>query len=397
MIASLLREVQERHGVTPESGIQVVSVRALAGRPFDPGWPLLLVPPPEATQTGAGNEAPLGALAGRVAHGASPAQLLRHLYPPDHPLVGLDGATDTTVASVTDESLAAGSWLVPELSGEWNAASPHGLPWLVARLRGPGGCPWDAEQTHQTLKRFVIEEAYEVYDALDAGSTPALADELGDLLLQVVLHAHYAAEDGVFDLADVYRAVVTKIVRRHPHVFGDVVVGSADEVLRNWESIKTAERAERGTSAASDTMPAAFRGLSPSLPALLYAQEMQERAASLGYDWPDLEGVIEKLAEEAEELLNAREDVQRRDEFGDLLLVTVNLGRKLGLDAEASLRGASAKFARRFRTVERLAEARGSELARMTFEELDELWDDAKRIERADVEPLVARGREGET
>lgn len=400
MIASLLRELDEIHGMTPETGIQIVSPASLLRRPFDPGWPLLLVPAPTPssptgaqTDGGATTETSSVAgppLAGRAVRASTPAQLLRHLYPADHPLVGLGGGHDTTLAAVTDATLGEGAWLVPALTDERNVASPHGLPWLVARLRAPGGCPWDAEQTHQSLKKFVLEEAYEVYDALDAGSTPGLAEELGDLLLQVVLHAHYAAEEGVFDLADVYRAVVTKIVRRHPHVFGDVVAESADEVLRNWETIKAQERAEREPVPSSDSMPAAFRGLSSSLPALHYAQEMQERAASLGYDWPDIQGVIEKLAEEAQELLDAHDDAHRREEFGDLLFVLVNLGRKLGVDAEGSLRAASSKFARRFRTVERLAEGSGRQLQGMTLEELDELWDEAKRIERAGPRPSTA-------
>jgi MazG family protein len=272
---------------------------------------------------------------------------------------------------------------VPPLLGEANLASPHGLPWLAARLRAPDGCPWDREQTHQTLRRHLLEEAHEVYDALEAGSTPNLASELGDLLLQVVLHAEYAAEAGVFDLTDVYRSIMAKIVRRHPHVFGDVVAGSVEEVIRNWETIKAGERAELAAAGddapAIEGMPAAFAGLSRSLPALAYAQEMQERAASLGYDWPDVEGVIDKLEEEALELLAAEGPEARHEEFGDLLLVIVNLGRKLGIDAEAALRAANAKFARRFARVERLAG--GKRLADMTFEDLDLLWQAAKREE----------------
>jgi MazG family protein len=262
-------------------------------------------------------------------------------------------------------------------------ASPHALPWLVARLRAPDGCPWDREQDHLTLRKFLLEESYEVYDALEQGSTPELAEELGDLLLQIVLHAHYAAEDGVFDMSDVYRQVMTKIVRRHPHVFGDVVAESAAEVVRNWEQIKAGERAaapaDDGQSEPRDeSMPAAFAGLSRSLPALAYAQEMQERAASLGYDWPSVEGVLEKVREEAAEVVAASTDAERGEEFGDLLMVLVNLGRKLGLDAEAALRAASAKFAARFAHVERAAAARDVQLRALSMDELDELWQAAK-------------------
>jgi MazG family protein len=209
-----------------------------------------------------------------------------------------------------------------------------------------------------------------------------------------VLHAEHAAEAGVFDLSDVYRSIMAKIVRRHPHVFGDVEARTPGEVLRNWETIKAGERADAaavdavvGTTSAGvagerstrQSMPAAFAGVSRSLPALAYAQEIQERAASLGYDWPDVEGVIDKLEEEALELLAADGESQRREEFGDLLLVIVNLGRKLGIDAEGALRSANAKFAGRFARVERLADDRP--LATMTFDELDELWARAKREE----------------
>jgi len=253
----------------------------------------------------------------------------------------------------------------------------------MAHLRSPKGCPWDREQDHMRLRKFLLEEAYEVYDALDKGSTPELAEELGDLLLQIVLHAQYAAEDAVFDLTDVYRQVVTKIVRRHPHVFGDVVAESAAEVIRNWEQIKAGERAALSASGAEakpvdGSVPQAFAGLSKSLPALAYAQEMQERAASLGYDWPSIEGVLEKVTEEAAELTGAADDGQRAEEFGDLLMVLVNLARKSGIDAEAALRAASAKFAKRFADVERQAAARDVELRALSFEELDELWDRAK-------------------
>jgi MazG family protein len=266
---------------------------------------------------------------------------------------------------------------------------------IMERLRGPQGCPWDREQTLRTLRPYVLEETYEVLEAIDAGDPGEHCEELGDLLLQIVLHAQYAAEEGVFDLADVQRAITTKIIRRHPHVFGDVKAETADDVVRNWEQLKAAERdaqaAERDAQAAgaeathlpSADMPPAFAGLSRSLPALAYADEMQARAASLGYDWPDLEGVIDKIAEEASELLAASDDRQRHEEYGDLLFVIVNMGRKLGIDAEASLRAASRKFAARFARVERLAEEQGRELRALGLDALDDLWQEAKREEAA--------------
>jgi tetrapyrrole methylase family protein/MazG family protein len=313
--------------------------------------------------------------------------MLRALYPAHHAVNGLAGAADSTVGEVDDGTLADHAHFLPALSPLANTASPHALPWLVARLRAPDGCPWDREQDHLTLRKFLLEETYEVYDALEKGSTPELAEELGDLLLQIVLHSQYSSEDGVFDLTDVYSHVVTKIVRRHPHVFGDVVADSAAEVIRNWEQIKAGERAERsaavGESGERDqSLPEAFAGLSKSLPALAYAQEMQERAASLGYDWPSIDGVLDKVTEEAAEVIAARSEEERREEFGDLLLVLVNLARKTGIDSEAALRAASAKFAARFAKVERIATQRDVQLRDLTLDELDELWQEAKVMAR---------------
>ena len=369
---ALIDEVRSRFDVGPADGLQLLTPAALVARPFDPGVAMLVV-------ADAGDAGPASApLAGGAAHGDNAVAMLRGLYPADHPARALSASRDTTIGELRAEDLAANSWFVPALEPLRNIASPHALPWLVARLRAPDGCPWDREQDHLSLRKFLLEETYEVYDALEHGSTPQLAEELGDLLLQIVLHAQYAAEDGVFDMADVHRAVVSKIVRRHPHVFGDVVADSAAEVIRNWEQIKAGER--EGQIVGDENMPAAFVGLSRSLPALAYAQEMQERAASLGYDWPSLEGVLDKVNEEAAEIIAARDDHERREEFGDLLLVLVNMARKLGIDSEAALRQASAKFAKRFAGVERLAAERGVDLKSMTLDELDVLWQQAKLV-----------------
>jgi tetrapyrrole methylase family protein / MazG family protein len=377
-----------RDGRTVGDGVAIVALDRLAAQPFDPGMTLVILPPAGPAADAADGRA----LPGRHGHGADPVALLRRLYAPDHPVVGDDGAG--TVGAVTLDELARAPHLLPPLPPIANAASPFGLAWLADRLRQPDGCPWDREQDHRSLRSFLLEETYEVYDALDGGSTPTLAEELGDLLLQVVLHAQYAAEDGVFDLADVQRAIMTKIVRRHPHVFGDVEAATATDVMRNWEQLKAAERAADADVRAANTderadgrpadpgMPAAFAGLSKSLPALSYADEMQSRAAALGYDWPDLEGVIDKVAEEASELLAADGAAEREEEYGDLLFVIVNLGRKLGIDPEAALRGASLKFASRFARVERIADTRGVELRALGLDALDELWQEAKTEER---------------
>jgi tetrapyrrole methylase family protein / MazG family protein len=384
-IAGLIGEAVERFGLNPADGLQVATSRALLRRPFDPTITLLVTgDDPSASP---GEDFDPDVLPGRQARGADAAEMLRALYPADHSVHGMAGAGDTTVGRLSAAELATGAYLLPALAPQLNVGTIHGLAWLVARLRAPDGCPWDREQDHLSLRPFLLEETYEVYDALEDGSSPKLAEELGDLLLQVVLHAHYGAEAGVFDLTDVSRATMAKIIRRHPHVFGDVVAGTSDEVVRNWEQIKALERAERsaevagnGPSPAADpSMPAAFAGLSRSLPALAYAQEMQGRAAALGYDWPSVEGVIDKIAEEASELAATADERARREEMGDLLLVVVNLARRLGIDAEAALRSASAKFAARFAAVERLAAARGLELRALSAEQLDDLWREAKQ------------------
>ena len=380
-----LQALIDRAGISAAEGLQLVASDRLAARPFDPGMALVVLPP---TGEPLAADDPYASLPGRHGHGSDAASLLKRLYPAGHAVLGTSSTADTTVGELTTEHLATGPFVLPALAPGVNVTSAFGLPWLAHRLRQPDGCPWDREQDHQTLKPFLIEEAYEVYDAIDLGAGPDLAEELGDLLLQVVLHAQYAAEAGVFDLSDVQRAITAKIISRHPHVFSDVVADTPDEVIRNWEQLKAAERAANGKRIRDAEMPAAFQGLSRSLPALAYADEMQGRAAALGYDWPDLEGVIDKVAEEATELLAAEGDEERREEYGDLLFVLVNLGRKLGLDPEAALRSASRKFASRFARVERLAAEQGVELKALGLDALDDLWQLAKREETIEKEGL---------
>ena len=334
-----------------------------------------------------------------------PLALLGRLYPADHP-VGRFGTTPdgTTVGSLRtlepegSDALATPLYL-PPVAPELALAGPWAMPWISARLRQPDGCPWDREQTHQSLRKHLLEEAYEVYDALDGGATPELAGELGDLWLQVVLHAQLAAEAGVFDLADVQAAIASKIVRRHPHVFGDAEARTAGDVNRQWERIKADERAAEaetrdpdaaGGVAASNASYApavapakgALDGISPSMPALAASQEMQERAANLGYDWPSIDGVLDKVVEEADELRRAASDAEWSEEFGDLLFVLVNLARRRGIEAEAAVRAANTKFRRRFGSVERAAAAQGVALRDLEFAALDALWDAAKAEEK---------------
>jgi MazG family protein len=292
------------------------------------------------------------------------------------------------VGALTAADLAAPLYLGP-VDPVADAASPWGMPWISNRLRLPDGCPWDREQTHETLRNHLLEEAYEVYDALADGATPELAGELGDLLLQIVLHAQLAAEAGVFDMTDVWEAIASKIVRRHPHVFGEAEARTASDVNRQWERIKAGERAAAAASAAASDETgtakpkSALDGISRSLPALAASQEMQERAANLGYDWPSIDGVLDKVREEVGELVEAETAAHRAEELGDLLFVLVNVGRKTGIEAEAALRSANDKFRRRFGHVEQSAAAQGVALRDMSFEQLDALWDAAKAAERA--------------
>jgi MazG family protein len=383
VLDALVAEARLRWGFEPADGLQVVAVERLLASPIEASRPVLLVP---LAVLRAGDDASSATepLPGRAGPGSSdPLQLIRRLYPADH-AVGQFGVADgTTVGGLDAESLKLPLYLAP-VAPELALAGPWAMPWISARLRRPDGCPWDREQTHQSLRKHLLEEAYEVYDALEAGATPELAGELGDLWLQVVLHAQLAAEAGVFDLADVQAAIASKIVRRHPHVFGDAEARTATDVNRQWERIKADERAAAADETGGDALPkSALEGISPSMPALAASQEMQERAANLGYDWPSIDGVLDKVAEEADELRQAATDAERSEEFGDLMFVLVNVARRRGIEAEAAVRAANDKFRRRFASVERAAAARGVALRDLDFAALDALWDAAKAEEDA--------------
>lgn len=255
---------------------------------------------------------------------------------------------------------------------------------LQARLRAPNGCPWDREQTHATLRTYLLEETYEVLDALDAGDDRKLVDELGDLLLQIVFHAQIAREEARFAIADVIEAIHTKMVRRHPHVFGSKRARNAVEVLKNWERLKAEERKEEtGSEKRKATARASLLdGIPKGLPATLQAHQMTRRAARIGFDWDSLSQLLEKLPEEANELRRA---VERGDapgieeEVGDLLFAAVNAARFLELDPEIALRRANGKFRARFEEMERRARETGRDLADVPREEMEELWESAKR------------------
>ena len=385
MLDALVAEARLRWGLDLADGLQVLASESLVRSPLEPARPALIVPAVvlridagAAPAAAAPDLAPI--LPGRHGHGADPIALLQRLYPADHP-VGRFGATEgPTVGELTADALTAPLYLGP-VAREAAVASPWAMPWISHRLRLPDGCPWDREQTHETLRNHLLEEAYEVYDALADGATSALAEELGDLLLQVVLHAQLAAEAGVFDLTDVNAAIAAKIVRRHPHVFGDAEVRTSGDVNRQWERIKADERRADGEDGSS-TPKGALDGVSRSLPALAASQEMQERAANIGYEWPSVEGVLDKVHEELAELRAAATPAEQAEEYGDLLFVLVNVARWQGIEAEAALRSANDKFRRRFASVERQARDRDVALKDLSFDELDALWDAAKAEEK---------------
>ncbi len=243
---------------------------------------------------------------------------------------------------------------------------------IVAILRAPGGCQWDGEQTHQSIRRNFLEEAYEVAEAIDEESTEHLKEELGDVLLQVVFHASIEEDAGRFDLNDVADGICKKLIYRHPHVFGNVAVGSTDEILSNWEELK---KAEKGQSSQADAVDAVAR----SLPALWRAEKVQKKAAKVGFDWDDVSGAVDKMSEELEEVRSAMAgDGDVTEELGDLLFAVVNTSRFLNVDAEMALHAASDKFAARFRRVEEEVLKSGRAMEEVSLAELDAIWNAVK-------------------
>lgn len=259
---------------------------------------------------------------------------------------------------------------------------------LMARLRSEGGCPWDREQTRASLKPYLVEETYEVLEAIDEGSRDHLVEELGDLLFQIVFHCQLGAESGEFTMNDVIERLCAKMTHRHPHVFGDRVVANADEALAQWEQIKNEE------AQAKDRRASSLHGVPTALPALLRAQRLQAKAARVGFDWPRWQDAWAKLEEEMREVGEALEggaDDRVADELGDLLFSMVNVARLRGLDAEECLRRSSEKFTRRFGKVEAEMRAGGRSVTEASMEELDRAWEAAKAQERSEVPPAGPR------
>lgn len=251
---------------------------------------------------------------------------------------------------------------------------------IMKQLRAPGGCPWDAEQTHESLKRYLLEECYEVIEAIDAQDPAHLKEELGDLMLQPIFHAAIAEERGEFTIEDVLEAINEKLIRRHPHVFGEEVIKTSDEQVANWERIKKAEKGEERKSALS--------GIPPHLPALMKAHKITEKAARVGFDWEHADQVFAKVMEELhefEETLAQGDQARMEAELGDLLFAIVNLGRFLSLDTEEALRKTISRFVSRFNYMEEKLHNAGTTMQESTLEEMDKLWEEAKKKEQQEL------------
>jgi tetrapyrrole methylase family protein/MazG family protein len=246
---------------------------------------------------------------------------------------------------------------------------------IVAHLRAPNGCPWDREQTHQTLRKHLLEESYEAIAAIDAGDFTAMREEFGDLLLQVVLQSQIANEENQFNIHQAIHGIYTKLVRRHPHVFGDLKLDGVEGVLANWEKLKERERSEKKEERGL------LDGIPMALPALSQAQEYQDRVARVGFDWPEVEGVLDKVKEEIEEIKNAETNFELASEIGDLFFALVNVARWKHIDAESSLRATNMKFKKRFAFVEQGAKKQTRELSALSLDEMESLWQEAKRRE----------------
>ncbi len=360
-----LDTILEIAALAETDSLQIVNAEAVAAQhhpPLNPDFAALLA------QRGASNVSAL-------------ARVLGNQYPAEHPLRAVYPLEDALhVEPCTLGTLAQLTW-PPNVP--WTALVV--LPWprpasferfqeTIAHLRAPEGCPWDRKQTHQSLRPYLLEETYEVLEALDAGDMSKLREELGDLLLQIVLHSQIAVETDEFRMADVIAEVNAKIVRRHPHVWGNVHVNDEEDVKRNWDQIKQAEKRANG----EETPKSRLEGVPKGLPALAQAHAYQARAARVGFDWETVAPVVAKVHEEIAELEAAETPAEREAEVGDLLFAVVNWARWLKVDPEAALRGTNARFARRFQHVEEGATAQGRALQDMTLAEMDALWDEAK-------------------
>ncbi len=304
----------------------------------------------------------------------SPIQrVLQTAYPADVPMMTMTASGVSEVSLTNLDESASAIYLPPQTERIGLTAFLE----TIAHLRAPNGCPWDRKQTHKTLRPYLLEETHEVLMALDSGDLDGVAEELGDVLLQILLHAQIAHEADNFNMSDIVHHINTKIIRRHPHVFGDVSVNSAEEVTANWAVIKAQEKAENGKG---NKAPSALDGVPTSLPALSQALNISQKAVDVGFEWQNIEGVLEKLVEEAREIVEADNHDDIESEVGDFLFVVVNLARKMKIDPESALRGTNIRFTRRFKWVEQLARERHLSLQDLNATEWQSLWQEAKQI-----------------
>lgn len=364
---SLVQPAVAQLGIEILGGLQLfdaAELEAMSYPPINPDVPALLIQVRDR------------ALVGKM------SLLLMSVYPAGHQVALVRAGDDSEpgvewlpLSDISDSEYVddRASLYVPPLPLK---SSLPALAESVSVLRQPGGCPWDQEQTPQSLREGFLEEAYEVLAALDTGDTENLREELGDLLYHVVMQTRMAAEAGQFTLSDVLAGIEAKLKRRHPHVWGDWQVSNSAQVLRNWEIIKQQEKAGQP----KDQTPSALDGILANLPALARSQKIQKKVAGTGFDWPDISGVYDKLAEEVQELRQATTPEELQLELGDVLFVVANLGLWLNVDAESALREANERFGRRFRQVERLAADRDLTLSVLPFDALDALWEEAKAI-----------------
>lgn len=310
---------------------------------------------------------------------------LMEAYPDEHPvhLVHAAGTDEQLVEHLPlhaiDQSPGIGlltSLYVPPLE---KGTSFESFQEIIAHLRAPDGCPWDREQDHQTLRNNLLEETYEALVAMDANDPLHMREEFGDLLLQVTLHAQIANEYGEFNIAQVLKGIHDKIVRRHPHVFSDLKVDGVEHVLQNWEKLKAAERTEEIKDDGS-VEKGLLDGVAHALPALAQAEEIQVRAARVGFDWSDEQGVVDKINEECQELVAAEDPPSRASELGDLLFSVVNLARHFNIDAESALRETNVRFRKRFSHIEQSARVQGKDLSDLTLDEMEKYWQEAKKL-----------------
>jgi tetrapyrrole methylase family protein/MazG family protein len=309
---------------------------------------------------------------------------LNAIYPDEHPvrLVHAAGTPAELVEDLPlykiDRSEHIGLLTVLYVPALGEGTSFEAFQEIIAHLRAPEGCPWDREQTHQSLRASLLEESYEALAALDSEDPRKMTEEFGDLLLQIVLNAQIASEEGEFGMPDVFKGIYDKLIRRHPHVFGETRVDGVGSVLKNWEKLKAEERA-----GSTEPEKGLLDGVPLALPALLQAQDYQDRAARVGFDWPEIEGVLEKIAEEIQEVREANDEQELAGELGDLIFSLVNLARWKKIDAESALRGTNMRFRQRFAYVEAGAKKQSRSLSDLTIAEMEALWQEAKKVNKS--------------